>query len=72
MFNYIVRPNPYNIATNPNPTPVDFQMILGWTQSESGITPIASDVRVLFQFGSISTAPTGTLFDFLNPMNKGV
>ena len=72
MFNYVLRPNVYNIAINPNPAPVDVQLFLGWTKNEPGVVPAAADIGVLYQFGSIATAPTGTSFDMLNPINTRV
>jgi len=72
MFNYIARPNAYNAAYNPTPTPTILQMILGWTKDQPGTLPIASYINTLFQFGSISTAPTGTQFDLLNPINTDI
>ena len=72
MFNYVLRPNAYNIAINPNPAPVDLQMFLGWTKNEPGVLPSSADIGALYQFGSISTAPTGTSFDLINPINTDV
>ena len=45
-------------------------MFLGWTKNEPVVIPVAADIGVLYQFGSIATAPTGTSFDLLNPINN--
>jgi len=67
---YVLRPASYNIDSNPSPAPVHVDMYLGRTRVASGDQPIAADFNFLYQSGSASLAPVGSLNDLVSAPNK--
>lgn len=67
---YVLRPNGYNVDSNPFPAPVHVQMFLGRTKLCAGDQLIAADFNFLFQNGSSSISPVGSLNDLVSITNK--
>jgi len=70
VLRYILRPNGYNVSTNPFPAPVVVDMFLGRTRICPGDQPIAGDMITLFQNGNTSFGPVGNLNDLISETNK--
>jgi len=70
MLNYILRPMPYDLATNPNTYPCDIQLFLGYVKNTPSFVPIPGDFSYLFQNGSSSSGPVGNLRDNIAIINK--
>jgi len=70
MLNYILRPMPYDLATNPNTYPTDIQLFLGYVKNTPSFVPIPGDFSYLFQNGSSSSGPVGNLRDNIAVINK--
>lgn len=66
---YVLRPLGYNASTNVNPVPIQVEMFLGRTRLCPGDIPVAGDFTVLFQNGSSSIGPVGTLKDLISNVN---
>lgn len=69
MLRYVLRPTPYSATTNPSPAPVHVQMFLGYLKQASGVLPQILDFTI-FNNGSSSFTPSGTLSDLCAPLNK--
>jgi len=69
MLNYILRPTAYDITFNTNPQPCEVQMFLGYVKSNPCEVPLAADINLLFQNGSSSSAPIGSLRDIISIVN---
>lgn len=69
MLRYVLRPTPYSATTNPNPVPVYVQMFLGYLKQASGVLLQVLDFTI-FNAGSTSFTPSGTLSDLCAPLNK--
>ena len=69
FLNYVLYPLPYDVVTNPNPTPFHVQMFLGNVRQYKGILPQSTDVNLMFQLGSSTVAPQGTLIDLCSQIN---
>lgn len=69
-LNYIIRPNLYDLATNPAPVPCEVQLLLGYVKNTPNTLPVAADISNLFQNGSSVSAPIGTLRDIISIINK--
>jgi len=68
VLRYVLRPNPYNVDSNPFPAPVQVDMFLGRTRLCPGDQPISGDFVNLFQNGNSSIGPVGSLNDLIaNP-----
>lgn len=65
MLNYVLRPLPYDVITNPNPQPQQILLILGYVKNTPSFAPIAGDINGLFQAGNSITGPIGTLRDII-------
>jgi len=70
MLRYILRPQNYDVTNNPFPAPVHVDMYLGRTRVCSGDQPIAADFNALYQSGSTSLAPVGSINDLVSEVNK--
>lgn len=68
-LNYILRPTPYDAVTNPNVCPTEVQLMLGYLRATPNTIPVAADINQLFQSGSTSVAPSGTLRDLVSVIN---
>lgn len=68
-LNYILRPTPYDVTTNPNPCPVEVQLMLGHLRATPNTLPTATDISQIFQSGSSSTGPVGTIRDLVSSIN---
>jgi len=66
---YILRPTPYNAASNPFPAPTQVDMYLGRTRLCAGDQPIAADFNNLYQSGNTSIPPVGNLNDLISNVN---
>lgn len=69
MLNYILRPAPYDATTNLNPQPSEVRLILGYVKNAPASLPITTDIQQLFNVGSSSTSPVGTLKDLISVYN---
>jgi len=69
MLRYVLRPLGYNVDSNPFPVPVQVDMFLGRTRLCPGDQPISGDFNFLFQNGSSSIAPVGSLNDLISNPN---
>jgi len=70
MLRYVLRPNGYNVDSNPFPAPTQVDMYLGRTRICPGDQPIAADFNSLYQSGSASLAPVGSLNDLVSEVNS--
>jgi len=68
-LNYVLRPKVYDPTNNPNPQPVEVQMLIGHVKQYPGSIPVAADINQLFQSGSSVTAPIGSLRDIISVVN---
>jgi len=68
-LNYVLRPTPYDAVSNPSCRPMEVQMMLGYVKNTPCFAPIAGDLDVLFNAGSTTTAPSGTLRDIIAVVN---
>jgi len=68
-LSYVLRPNPYNASTNPTPQPVEVRLMLGYVKNTPTFAPISGDINQLFNLGSTTTAPVGTLKDLISVYN---
>lgn len=68
-LNYVLRPLPYSATTNPQPNPCEVQLMLGYVKNTPCFTPVGGDISFLFQSGSASTAPIGSLRDLVSVIN---
>ena len=68
-LNYILRPTVYDALTNPNPQPVDVQLMLGYVKNTPCFAPIAGDIGQLFNSGSNVVAPLGSTRDIISVIN---
>lgn len=69
MLKYVLRPNPYDVTTNPVPIPQVIDLYLGYVKQTPGFLPSATDMTYLLQDGSTSRAPTGNLNDLIYDIN---
>lgn len=69
MLRYVLRPNSYDVSTNPIPAPVQVELYLGRTRLCSGDQPVAADMNVLYQNGNTSFGPVGNLNDIVSEIN---
>ena len=69
FLRYVLRPQGYNVDNNPFPAPCQIDMYLGRTRICPGDQPIAADFNNLFQSGSASLAPVGSLNDLVSNPN---
>lgn len=65
MLNYVLRPLPYDVITNPFPQPQEILLILGYVKNTPSFAPIAGDINGLFQSGNTTTGPIGSLRDII-------
>lgn len=72
MLRYVLYPIPYDITVNPNPAPIEFQMIFGYVKTTPTTTPSVANVQQMYQLGNSATAPNGDLGDLINPFNTDV
>lgn len=70
MLNYILRPAPYDVLTNPNTQPSEVRLMLGYVKNSPAFLPLNTDIAQLFNVGSTSQAPVGTLKDLISPYNN--
>ena len=68
-LNYIIHPTVYDALTNPNPQPIEVQLMLGYVKNTPCFAPIAGDIGQLFQQGSNVLAPIGNLRDIISVIN---
>jgi len=68
-LNYVLRPLPYSATTNPQPNPCEVQLMLGYVKNTPCFSPVPGDFSFLFQSGSTSVAPVGTLRDLISVIN---
>jgi len=68
-LNYVIRPTPYDALANPSPRPCEVQMMLGYVKNTPCFAPIGGDIDVLFNSGSTTVAPVGTLRDIIAVVN---
>lgn len=69
MLNYVLRPLPYSATSNPQPNPCEVQLMLGYVKNTPCFAPIAGDFAQLFQSGSSTSAPVGSLRDLISVIN---
>jgi len=69
MLNYVLKPNAYDAIYNNVLQPVEIDLFLGYVKRTPGELPIAADVTQLFQNGSSTTPPLGTLRDLISVIN---
>lgn len=65
MLNYVLRPLPYDVVSNPQPQPQEILMLLGYVKNTPSFAPIAGDINGIFQSGNTSTGPIGSLRDII-------
>jgi len=70
MLNYILRPNFYDVASNPLPQPSEVQLMLGYFKETPSALPTSTQIGTIFQSGSSSVPPVGTLRDHISVINK--
>lgn len=68
-LSYVLRPNAYEVSTNPNPRPCEVQLMLGYVKNTPSFAPASLDIQQLFQSGSSAIAPVGTLRDIISVIN---
>jgi len=68
-LNYVLRPVRYDSVYNPNPQPSEVQLMLGHVKNTPAFAPAAPDVQLLFQNGSTTAPPTGSLRDIISVIN---
>jgi len=68
-LSYVLRPTAYDAGTNPSPQPSEVRLMLGYVKNTPSFAPIAGDINQLFQAGSTSSAPVGTLKDLIATYN---
>jgi len=68
-LNYTLNPQPYNAGTNTTPQPSEVRLMLGYVKSTPTFSPVPGDFAQLFQSGSSSAAPVGTLKDLIAVYN---
>lgn len=66
---YVLRTMQYQNGVNDNPQPVHVQFFLGYTNVAPGVLPTSADLQTLFQSGSSSFAPDGSLSDLISVIN---
>lgn len=71
MLRYVLIPMPYDASTNPTPQPVVVQLFLGRIKPAKSLLPGASDVALMFNAGSSSYGPAGSLIDLNSVVNEG-
>jgi len=69
-LSYVIRPLPYDAVTNPNPVPVEVQLLLGYVKNTPSYVPIGGDVAQIFQSGNTTQAPFSNLRDIIAPINS--
>ncbi len=69
-LNYVLRPTQYDAGTNPAPQPSMVRMMLGYVKNTPSFAPIGGDINQLFDAGSTSVAPVGSLKDLISVYNK--
>jgi len=69
-LNYVLRPLPYDLTFNPNPSPVQVLMYLGYVKNSPSFIPIVGDFSYFYQSGSSSISPFGTLRDSVAIINS--
>jgi len=69
MLSYVLRPTAYDVAFNNSPCPVEVDMFLGHVNQLPGFLPLPGDLTFLFQTGSASSAPVGSLRDLISTVN---
>ena len=69
-LNYVLRQNPYNLVSNPQPQPLDVVFYLGNVKAKPGFLPIQTDTDLLYQLGNTAQIPTGTTSDLIFDINK--
>lgn len=69
-LSYVLRPTYYDATYNPNPTPCEVQLLLGYVKNSPSNAPVATDIGQLFQSGSSVTAPVGSLRDIISIVNR--
>lgn len=70
VLNYILRPNFYDVTSNPLPQPSEVQLILGYFKETPSTLPTSTQLSTIFQSGGSSTAPVGSLRDMISVINK--
>jgi len=70
MLNYILNPVAYDAGVNPNPSPSEVRLMLGYVKNTPSFAPIAGDINQLFNSGSTTIAPVGNLKDLVSVYNK--
>jgi len=70
MLNYVLYPLPYDAGTNATPQPSEVRLMLGYVKNTPSFAPIAGDINQLFNAGSTSQAPVGTLKDLISVYNN--
>jgi len=68
-LSYVLRPTQYDAGTNPAPQPTMVRMMLGYVKNTPSFAPISGDINQLFDAGSTSAAPIGTLKDLVSVYN---
>jgi len=68
-LNYILRPAPYDVTTNPNPKPSEVRLMLGYVKNSPAFLPLNTDIAQLFQQGNTSSSPVGNLKDLISVYN---
>lgn len=68
-LNYVIRPNPYDVTVNPSCRPCEVQLMLGYVKNTPCFAPVPGDIDVLFNNGSSTVAPVGTLKDLISVVN---
>lgn len=70
MYNYVLRPLAQDAVNNPNPQPIEVQIIFAHTLDQPALIPAVGDYQSLFQLNGTSAPPQGTLEDLCTPFNK--
>jgi len=68
-LSYVLRPMSFDAASNPQMIPTEVQMFLGYVKNNPSNLPAPADINQLFQFGSTTVAPVGTLADLIAVIN---
>lgn len=68
-LSYVLFPKPYDVTFNTVPIPQEVDLYLGYVKSTPSTTPSNLDINVLYQSGSTSVAPSGTLRDLCATIN---
>jgi len=69
MLSYVVFAQPYDVLVNPTPIPQEVDMYLGYVREKPSTVPTNIDTASLYQAGSSTATPQGSLRDLVSTIN---